>query len=395
MLKATLPFDEKQRHEELLKYNVLDTPQEEDFNDLIEVASALCNTKSASITFIDTDRQWVKAAKNIELNKKERELSICGHAILKDDVLLIEDTLEDERFQDNPNVVDGPKIRFYAGAPIFTSAGKKIGVLCVLDKVPNKNLNKTQISGLQILSKQVSKLLELRLFNAEAIKKSTELIVAERAIAQLNLLLNETKNDEIAYELHENIAQLIAAAKIKIEHIQNLKTFSFEEISEVKDYLGIILEDVKQLSNSVTPTTFKGSDYIDYVDRMLNSFKKLYNINFRFTQQGQNLKFNEEVGLALYRIIQCQLYYAKLTEANQIVIHLNNNENSSLIFEHDGKRELCDSIAADLYLNNISSHAASIKATFKNNAATNSMTVTFQTNTLVTTESAILSSSLY
>ncbi len=379
MLKASLPFDEKQRHEELLRYKILDTPQEDDFDDLIEVASILCNTKSASITFIDTDRQWLKASRNMDIIDSSRDMSICGHAILKDDVLLIEDTLEDERFKDNLNVVDGAKIRFYAGAPILTSTGKKIGVLCVVDKAPNKKLTKNQISALQILSKQVSKLLELRLFNAETIKKSTELIIAEKAIAQLNLLLSESKNDEIAYELHENIAQLIAATKIKVENIQNLKSFSSEEISEVKDYLGMILEDVKKLSNSVTPTTFKGSDYIDYVEQMLNRFKKNYNINFNFAQQGQKLKFKAKVGLALYRIIQCQLYFAKLTEANQINIKLNNNENSTLVFEHNGKLELCDSLDADLYLNNINSYATSIKATFKNDAAEKSMIITFHT----------------
>jgi hypothetical protein len=391
MLKASLPFDEKQRHEELLRYKILDTPPENDFNDLIEVASILCNTKSASITFIDTNRQWLKAAKNIDAIESNRDMSICGHAILKDDILLIKDTLEDERFKDNPNVIAGPKIRFYAGAPIFTSTGKKIGVLCVVDKVPNKKLTGKQISALQLLSKQVSKLLELRLFNAETIKKSTELIIAEKAIAQLNLLLNESKNDEIAYELHENIAQLIAATKIKVESIQNLKSFSSEEISEVKDYLGMILKDVKKLSNSVTPTTFKGSDYIDYVEEMLNRFKKNYNINFNFAQQGQNLKFNAKVGLALYRIIQYQLYFAKLTEANQINIQLNNNENSTLVFEYNGKLELCDSLDADLYLNNINTYATSIKATFKNDAAAKSMTVTFQTNSPEAVDSSALS----
>ncbi len=377
MLKATLPFDEKQRQEELLRYNILDTPREDDFNDLVEVASALCNTKSASITFIDHDRQWYKAAKNLEAKASSRETSICGHAILKDDVLLIEDTLEDERFKDNPNVVDGPKIRFYAGAPIYSSAGKKIGVLCVIDKVPNKNLSKAQISGLQILSKQVSRLMELSLFNAETVKKSTELIIAEKSIAQLNLLLHETKNDEIAYELHENIAQLVAATKIKVERIQSAKSFSNEEIAEVKDYLATILEDVKELSNSVTPTTFKGSDYTDYVDRMLRSFKELYNIDYRFTQKGKNLKFNGEVGLTLYRIIQFQLNYAKITEATIINLHLDNEENSTLIFEHNGKQELCDGVDADLYLNKINTHATSIKASFKNNATAKTMIVAF------------------
>ena len=268
-------------------------------------------------------------------------------------------------------------VRFYAGAPIYSSAGKKIGVLCVIDKVPNKNLSKPQAKGLQILSNQVSKLLELRLLNTDTVNKATDLIVAEKAITQLNILMNETKNDEIAYELHENIAQLIAAAKIKVERLQNAKASNPEELSEVKDYLAMILEDVKKLSNSITPTTFKGSDYTDYVERMLKSFKDLYNINFRFTQKGKNLKFKDEVGLALYRIIQCQLYFAKLTEATEIVIHLANDENSVLTFEHNGKPELCQSVDADLYLNNINNHSMAIHANFKNDAKARLMVVTF------------------
>ncbi|MCY7291118.1 MAG: hypothetical protein LH615_02950, partial [Ferruginibacter sp.] len=92
MIKATLPFDEKQRHEELIKFQILDTKEEESFNDLVELAALICNTRSATISFIDTDRVSFKATKNIEKKEAARDISLCSHVILQSDVMIVEDT---------------------------------------------------------------------------------------------------------------------------------------------------------------------------------------------------------------------------------------------------------------------------------------------------------------
>lgn len=90
-----------------------------------------------------------------------------------------------------------------------------MGSLCVIDQTADKKLNDAQINALKAIANQVSKLLELRLFNLQTVQKSNELVDAEKASAQLNLLHAETKNDEIAYELHENIARLLQPQKLK------------------------------------------------------------------------------------------------------------------------------------------------------------------------------------
>jgi GAF domain-containing protein len=113
------------------------------------------------ITLIDSDRQWFKSRIKLAPSETSRSISFCAHAILQPGTMLVPDALVDERFKDNPLVVSEPKIRFYAGAPLTTDEGFKIGTLCVIDQVP-RELTAGQIAALRTLSHQAVTLLELR-----------------------------------------------------------------------------------------------------------------------------------------------------------------------------------------------------------------------------------------
>lgn len=153
---------EQKRLEALRNYNILDTLPEEDFNALTRLASFICDTPIALITLLDEERQWFKAKIGVEPEETPKELSFCRYTIESDEILEIEDSLLDVRFNNNPLVHEHPKVRFYAGAPLISPDGYRLGSLCVLDTKPNK-LNPAQREALQILSKQVVSLLELRL----------------------------------------------------------------------------------------------------------------------------------------------------------------------------------------------------------------------------------------
>jgi len=162
MIKPALPANEAERLAALQRYRILDTPREQAFDDLVTIARAICGTSMGAVSLIDDERQWFKSLQGMEGEQTPREEAFCAHAILQPaDLTVVEDALQDARFRGNPLVTDDPFIRFYAGAPLLSSDGYALGTLCVFDSHPAQ-LAGPQAAALQALSRQVSRLLEMR-----------------------------------------------------------------------------------------------------------------------------------------------------------------------------------------------------------------------------------------
>ena len=145
----------------LQKYAILDSEPEQAFDDLTLLASYVCKTPIALISLIDEDRQWFKSKVGISATETSRDIAFCSTAIQQPDVLVVPDTLQDERFRTNPLVVSEPNIRFYAGAPLINEDGYALGTLCVVDRTP-RNLAPEQEAALKALSRLVLMQLEFR-----------------------------------------------------------------------------------------------------------------------------------------------------------------------------------------------------------------------------------------
>lgn len=166
MIVPAIPQDEADRLNALYSYGILDSEAESDFDELVKLASTICDTPISLITLIDKDRQWFKSKLGIEGTETPREVAFCAHAIHQDSLMVVPDATKDVRFDHNPLVTGAPDIRFYAGMPLSTPSGFKLGTLCVIDSKP-RELTPEQISALEILGNHVMKLMELRRRNEE------------------------------------------------------------------------------------------------------------------------------------------------------------------------------------------------------------------------------------
>jgi GAF domain-containing protein len=156
-----MPANEAGRVAALQKYAILDSEPEQGFDDLTLLASYVCRTPIALISLIDESRQWFKSRIGVTISETPRELAFCSTAILGSDVMIVPDTLKDERFRNHPLVVSEPNIRFYAGAPLITEEGFALGTLCVIDRSP-REFGPDQKEALKALSRLVLGQLEFR-----------------------------------------------------------------------------------------------------------------------------------------------------------------------------------------------------------------------------------------
>jgi signal transduction histidine kinase len=165
-MKADIPVNENLRLADLHQYNILDTPEEEEFDHLVKLASRICNAPISLISLLDAERQWFKARVGMDEPETSRDISFCSHGILNGNIFIVPDATNDARFANNPLVTGSKGIRFYAGVPLTTQAGNNLGMLCVKDTVP-RNLTTDQQEALMVIGKQVVKHMELRLKNQE------------------------------------------------------------------------------------------------------------------------------------------------------------------------------------------------------------------------------------
>lgn len=187
-MKADLHSAEGYRLAALRSYGILDTPRESDFDEVVKVASAICETPISVVNLIDQGRQWFKAEVGLGVRETPLDSSICAHAILQPGLFEVPDTTLDDRFCDNALVLGDPHLRFYAGALLTTPEGFPLGTVCVLDYKPRK-LDEKQRAFLKLMANQVMQMIELRRTNAAEHAARLE---AERLLTDNTMLMRES-----------------------------------------------------------------------------------------------------------------------------------------------------------------------------------------------------------
>lgn len=176
---------EDSRLETLRKLEILDTNDEKDLNDIVQLIATICDAPIALISLVDDRRQWFKAKIGIDIQETPREHAFCAHAILKDDLMIVPDALADERFASSPLVTGTMGIRFYAGMPLIISTGYTLGTLCVMGQTP-KNLSDFQCMSLRTLARNVIKQIELKYMARQMDERAYTLEESNLKLAILN-----------------------------------------------------------------------------------------------------------------------------------------------------------------------------------------------------------------
>ncbi|WP_187770772.1 GAF domain-containing protein [Cognatilysobacter lacus] len=155
-------MSEHQRQRDLDTYRIVDSLPEAAYDDIVRLASRLCDAPIASISLVDRDRQWFKARIGLATEQTSRDIAFCDHAVREPELLFeVPDTAADERFADNPLVTGSTGLRFYAGMPLVTPNGTAVGTVCVMDRAP-RQLDDAQREALASLARITMNLLESR-----------------------------------------------------------------------------------------------------------------------------------------------------------------------------------------------------------------------------------------
>ena len=272
------PANEVQRCAALRSYAVLDTPPESAFDDLVELACAMCNVPIAVISLVDGRRQWFKAKRGLRMNETPRDISLSSDAILQNELFIVPDTHADPRFADNPLVIGYPKIRFYAAAPLATETGEVIGTLCVIDTEP-RTITEAQQNNLRRLARQVMANFELRrnVHDVETARRHAERL-AEGRRELLATVSHEIRNPlNGILGLAEQLEHLELPYRIQ-EKVKTIHACGSSLLDILNDVLDLAKLEAERLELDVAP--FDLSDLIAQTHALFSAVAEKKRLRF-------------------------------------------------------------------------------------------------------------------
>jgi diguanylate cyclase (GGDEF)-like protein/PAS domain S-box-containing protein len=237
---------ENKRLHALAEFQLFDTPPEEAFDRLTALAARLFEVPIVLITLVGRNKQFFKSRQGISICETAREVSFCSHAIAQDDILLISDALKDPRFATNPLVLGYPFIRFYAGKPLVTATGDRLGTVCIIDSVPRDGLSRSEEQNLIDLTALVMDRMELHRLQSlrsvsqqrfESIASTSPDAIICSDISQGITFWNAAAQKMFGYKPSEMLGQMAA----KIISVQDIPVYK-EEFLKLRHGQGSALE---------------------------------------------------------------------------------------------------------------------------------------------------------
>lgn len=344
---AHLTFEEDPVVQDVLLYKIIDTPSEVEFDELVELAANICGCPIALIGMLDGDRFWYKAKIGTKLSECSREDSFCAHAIRSDKLMIVEDASVDERFRENIFVKGKMHIRFYAGAPIISPMGNRLGTLCVLNDRPG-SLSETQQKSLRLLANQVMRLMELRMNNKEIMQSAEEHIRKKNKVVLKTVSMQEKRNAFIATTLHENLAQALAANRLYLQMAEESEQMRLPLIRKANDNLGKLVQEICDLSNSIVPSSLQRIPLKELVDDLVQQAKNDSKFNIRFSTDGDLDELSFELRIVLFKAVEKWLkMLAHRETVKNVEVQISVFDTTMLTIEDDGDHHDIEEIEND------------------------------------------------
>lgn len=296
---APVPLNEDLRIQDLHAHQILHEEFSQDFTDLVALAAHIYGCPFASIQLLDRDRAVVKAGVGVATIEVSRDVTFCAHAILDHKIFIVGDALQDDRFADNPFVTGEMSLRFYAGMPITSSNGFNLGAVCVMDQKPHA-LSPEQSRHLETISRQISRLLELKLSNKQLAHAAQKRLDFEKDVTQSILTEHHRTSRMIARELHENIAQRLAATSFFMDAIAANHTDPMIQHSQkqIRD----IMDEVRQLSYTVLPTTLESLNFKDTIEVIASQYEQQHRVKIKVSYSGK-ADLDKNLSQSLYIVL--------------------------------------------------------------------------------------------
>ncbi|MGC1129434.1 MAG: GAF domain-containing sensor histidine kinase [Candidatus Acidiferrales bacterium] len=324
-MESIHPINEEERLSELRRYSVLDTSPEGAFDDLTKLAAYVCGAPISLVSLVDAERIWFKSKVGLAAREIPRIDGFCASAILDDRPLVVPDAAANERLASHPLVTSPPNLRFYAGAPLITPRGHRIGTLCVIDVVA-RELNAEQIDALESLARTVVAQLELRLAvrnsgttsralrelqastETEVKNRTEQLASTNESLRRLSGRLLNAQDDErrrIARELHDSTGQLLAALCMTIDQMaKDASPANSERLRECRKMAAAAADEIRSLSYLLHPPLIELAGLTSTVADYVEGFAKRSGIRIGVDISQDIGRLDENREIALFRVIQ-------------------------------------------------------------------------------------------
>src|SRR6185437_6119419 len=296
---------EAERVAALRSYGILDTPREADFDDVVKILAEVCDVPFSTITLIDEERQWHKAAFGIgDLRETPRGVAFCSHTILHDkDMLIVPDVTKDARFADNLYVTGDPNLRFYAAALLRTEEGLPLGTVCVVDYKP-RQLDARQTNILQLMAKQVMAQIALRRE------------IAERRLA-------EEKQALLIAELNHRVKNTLAVVQ---SHV-HMSARAAADLPSFRESISARIEALAKTNALLVDQNWERASLRELLATELSAHSETQ----RVTMSGPEVSLNAQsaviVGMCLHELMTNAVKYGALSvPAGQVTIAWNVSE---------------------------------------------------------------------
>ncbi|AOW78331.1 hypothetical protein A3Q34_16695 [Colwellia sp. PAMC 20917] len=342
MISALIPDNELARLAALDEYNILDTPSELAYDQLTELVSSVCGTPIVLISFIDEKRQWFKSHYGLEVGETPRDIAFCAHAIHHDDVFEIQDSRKDKRFHDNPLVTGPAQVIFYAGAPLITPEGLRLGTLCAIDNKPSQ-FTDIQKKQLTIIAQQVVAHLELN--KVARIKDS----LVSKSLSLTSTLVAKNKELEqfvfaVSHDLKSPLVTIngftSTLAKELLSQTTEKQQHRFSRILKNVQHMGDLLTNLLELSRvmkgDITKEPHDVTSLIEKNWQRLLTKNRILNAELILTRPLHSILTHQPLfSQCIDNLLKNALQYRSVERDLQVKIHTEVSDTSISLFIRD------------------------------------------------------------